>query len=153
MSSRRATASYEVRAEREIRATAQRIFDVVDDESRFFELRPEAVAHRDIVQLPSGGHNCVQEYDFDGRRSIQYTTNIEYSPPHRFVDETRDGDGISRVRSVVTMSPTDDGTIVRHVLEVTVLVPTNRLQRALMRRTQRQRLDAQLGRLQSMAES
>jgi hypothetical protein len=143
-----ANSTLSVSAERRIGATPEAIAAVYCDDSRFLELHPDAVDHRDIVPLPNGGHSCTQEYEVGGRRVVQRCTSIEYEPPYRFVDEAVRED--SRGRTVLTLAR--NGTDTNAVLEltVTVLVPLSRLQRARMRKQVRSQIEAALKQLDSM---
>jgi hypothetical protein len=140
--------TFSVSAERRIGATPEAIAEVYCDDSRFLELHPDAVDHRDIVPLPNGGHSCTQEYEVGGRRVVQRCASIEYEPPNRFVDEAVRED--LRGRTVLTLAR--NGTETDAVLELTftILVPSSRLQRALMRKQARNRIQAALRQLDSM---
>jgi len=78
----------------------EQVFDLVADDSNFFVLRPDAVAHRDLVSLPTGGHSCVQVYQLKKRRIEQRSVNQVFERPTRMVDTAE----TPWSSSVVTMS-------------------------------------------------
>jgi hypothetical protein len=101
----------------------EQVFDLVADDSNFFVLRPDAVAHRDVVSLPTGGHSCVQVYQLNKRRIEQRSVNQVFERPTRMVDTAE----TPWSSSVVTMSferASGGGTIVRVRQETT---PTRRI--------------------------
>lgn len=76
------------------------VWDVLVDDEHFFLLRPDAVDHRDVVPLPTGGHACTQVYEINGRRIEQRSTNRVFERPSLQVDEIETPHG----SAVVTIS-------------------------------------------------
>lgn len=101
----------------------EQVFDLVADDSNFFVLRPDAVAHRDIVSLPTGGHSCVQVYQLKKRRIEQRSVNQVFERPTRMVD-TGETPGSSSVVTISFERASGGGTIVRLRQETT---PTRRI--------------------------
>jgi hypothetical protein len=70
-----------------IAASRELVFDLLTDDDRFCDLRPRAVAHREIEPLPNGGHTCVQEYEARGRRVAQRATCVVFDRPRQFRED------------------------------------------------------------------
>ena len=49
----------------------ERLFDLLENDGMFLELRPGAIAHRDVISLENGGHACTQDYEANGHRFTQ----------------------------------------------------------------------------------
>jgi uncharacterized protein YndB with AHSA1/START domain len=111
-----------VEAERRILAPPDVVFATFVDDGNFFELRPNAIEHRDVVPLPTGGHACTQVYEIRGRPVAQHSTTVAYRPGELIVDEAENeaGDG---QRATATFAPAPGGTLVRLRQE---MFPTHR---------------------------
>lgn len=132
------------------RCHAEQLFDLVDDESRFLELRPGAVSHRDIERLESGGHACTQEFVVNGRRITQTCRAVRFERPSCVVDDVI-GPGVQATVSS-TFEDLGGGSRLTIRQEVALTRRANVLRRRTMRRVADRQLAAALTCIKAVAE-
>ncbi|MCA1703242.1 MAG: SRPBCC family protein [Actinobacteria bacterium] len=129
----------------------EQLFDLINDDSRFLELRPDAVGHRDVQSLPNGGHSCTQEWDLNARRITLTCRAVRFERPSCFVDEV-DGPGF-RSTVTTTVEAMTDGSRLTIRQEVVFMGRLSLLRRRAVREDASRRLVAALARMKSVAES
>ena len=130
----------------------ERLFDVLNDDSRFLDLRPGAVAHRDVEPLENGGHACTQEFEIeDGRRITQRCRALRFDRPSCMIDDVVGSDFQATVTS--TLEDLGAESLLRIRQEVALTRQVNTLRRRAIRRDAERRLDASLRRIKAVAEA
>ncbi len=138
-------------ASTEVAVARRALFDLLNDDERFFDLRPGAVEHRDIEPLPRGGHSCTQVYEMNGRTIELRCRTSEFQPPLRFVDEVEAPDQ----RATVTTTLEDLGSTTRLLIhqEVTLRKAAGMIRRRALRADAERRVAAALDAIKRVAEA
>ncbi len=129
----------------------EQLFDVVTDDGRFFDLRPGAVAHREILPLENGGHACTQEFEVNGRRVVQACRALRFERPSCMVDNVV-GPGFS-MTATTTFEDVAGKCLLRIRYEVALTQRVNALRRRATRYHADRRLIAGLARIKTVAEA
>ncbi len=134
-----------------VRTTPDLLFALLNDVERFFDLRPDAIEHRDIETLPTGGHACTQVYELRGRHVTLRCRTTEFDPPWYFADDVEAAD--HRARVTTTLTPADSGTQLSIQHEVTLSKPTGAIRRRAIRLVAERSLRESMSRIRSVAEA
>ena len=84
----------------EFHAAPTKVFEVMNDSTHFFEVRPNATEHEIFEVFATGGHRCRQTFRTKRGTVVEGTSEtIEFIPGRLVVDLATTPNGASRVTS------------------------------------------------------
>ena len=123
--------SFTIERSIEIHVGRQQLWDLLEDEDRVFDLRPGLVEHEVISTHEAGGHDCVQVYDRNGRRSVHNCRTIRHDPPGCLVGADSSDIGLATITMLLTEH--NESTVLAIRNETTLQRGVNPLRRWAMR--------------------